>query len=344
MPTTLVEVRRGDLTESAHCGVVVVANGDGEIVASAGEADHVAYFRSAAKPVRAVPLVESGAADAFGLTEAELALCCASHNAERFHQEGVAAILAKIGLGPEALRCGVATPYDRVEGARVTAGLVPPSPLANNCSGKHAGMLATCVHLGEPIETYLDPEHPLQRRIRAIIAGALRLPEDEIALAIDGCSLPTFAAPVRTFAVAFATLAAPERAPSGAGREHAAALTRLRRAMAAHPEHIGGKGEPDTDLMAVSGGRVVAKIGAEGLLCLAVPDHGLGIAIRFADGSTRGHAVAAAAVLEQLGLVEPAVVAAFREQHDPALKNHNGWHVGDLRAVFRLETPARTAS
>ena len=344
MPTILAEVTRGDAVESAHAGVVVAVNVGGEIVARAGDPDHVAYLRSSAKPFQAVPLVESGAADAFGFTPNELSLACASHNAEPRHQEGVAGMLAKIGLGADALRCGLATPYDEREGARVTAGLVPPSPIHNNCSGKHAGMLATCVHLGEPIDSYLDAEHPHQRRIRAILADVLRVDEGDLVRAPDGCSVPTYAAPVRAFATAFAALARPGESPPGHGREHAAALDRLRRAMAAHPENIGGGGELDTDLTEVSGGRVVAKAGAEGLLCMAVPEHGVGVAIRFTDGSTRGHAVVAAEVLRQLALVEPSVVAAVLERQDPAVRNHNGWLTGTLRPAFRLDRPAAPAA
>ena len=336
MAAVLVEATRGEAVESVHFGVAVVADTAGEVVARAGDPEHFAYFRSAAKPFQAVPIVESGAADAFGFTPAELALCCASHNAEPKHQEQVAAMLAKIGLGPEALRCGVALPYDPAEAAKVTAGLAPPSAIKNNCSGKHAGMLAACVHLGYPLDTYLEPEHPLQRRILGIMAEVLRLPEAAIALATDGCSLPTFGAPVRAFATAFAAFAAPERVPAGAGREHAAALNRLRAAMTAHAENIGGAGEPDTDLMAVAGGKVAAKVGAEGLLCLALPEHGLGVAIKIADGSSRGHAVAVAAVLEQLDLLERSTIDAFLERQSPLLKNHNDIPVGELRAAFRL--------
>ncbi len=336
MTVILAEVTRGERVESVHHGVVAVVNAAGELVAGVGDPEHVAYFRSSAKPFQAVPLVESGAADAFGFIPAELALACASHNAEPSHQAGVASMLAKIGLDAEALRCGIALPYDEAEAARVTTNKTRPSSIHNNCSGKHAGMLATCVHLGYPLDTYLDPEHPLQRQIRSIVVAALRMDEDDIGVATDGCSLPTYAAPVRAFATAFAAFAAPEQAPPGHGREYAAALDRLRQAMAAHPHNIGGTGEPDTDLMDVSGGRIVAKVGAEGLLCMALPEQAIGIAMRFADGSTRCHAVVAMEVLRQLGFLEPAVGAAMRERHDPALRNHNGWRVGELRPAFRL--------
>ena len=337
-PSVLCEVTRGSEVESVHHGVVAVADAAGEVVAAAGDPEHVAYFRSAAKPFQAVPLVESGAADAFGFTPAELALCCASHSATPAHQAQVAAMLAKIGLAPEALRCGIPLPGDAAEAARFVLGLVPRTPLQCDCSGKHAGMLATCLHLGYPVDSYLDPDHPLQRRVRGLMTELLRLPESEIRPATDGCSLPTFGAPLRAFATAYATLAAPERAPAGAGREHAPALNRLRDAMTAHPENVAGPGNFVTDVMALSGGRVAAKSGAEGLICLAVPERGLGVAVRVLDGSFRAHAVVVAAILEHLEVLDRATIAALLERHNPEIRNYNGWHVGDLRPAFRLRT------
>lgn len=340
MTTRLAEVTRGEAVESVHEGTIVVANVEGNVVAYAGSPELFAYFRSSAKPFQAVPLIESGAADAFGFTLAELALCCASHNAEPRHQQAVAGMLTKLGLDSNALRCGCPLPGDRAEAARVAAGLVPRSPLHCDCSGKHTGMLATCRHLGYPISSYLDPDHPVQQTIRGVIAEVCRVRPEDLRLATDGCSVPTFGAPVRAFAVAYAALAAPEQTPTGAGREHAAALNRLRAAMTAHPENVAGTGELVTDLMAVSGGRIVAKSGAEGLICLAIPERGLGVAIRIADGSFRAHPTVVAAVLEQLDLIEPAVVAEILARHRPVVRNHNGWHVGEIRPAFRLTAVA----
>jgi len=215
----LAEVTRGGVVESVHHGVVAVVNSAGELLAEAGDPEQFAYFRSSAKPFQAVPLVESGAADAFSFTPAELALCCASHSGSPAHQTQVAAMLAKIGLDPGALRCGAPVPYDQTEGARVRSGLVPSSPLQCDCSGKHTGMLVTCLHLGWPTDSYLDPDHPLQRRILDIIAEVLRVPAAGIHLGTDGCSLPTFGAPVQAFATAFSALAAPRQVPAGAGRD-----------------------------------------------------------------------------------------------------------------------------
>src|SRR5215213_2333829 len=221
MAADLVQITRGDIVESVHRGVVVVADVAGATVAAAGDPATPSYFRSSAKPFQAVPLVESGAADRFRFTDEEQAIACSSHDAKPWQQAIVAGMLAKIGLGEDALRCGIAPPYDEQEAARITLDLVPPSPLQCDCSGKHAGMLATCLHRGYPIETYLDADHPLQRDILRVAAACLRLPESEIRLAPDGCSVPTFGAPLSGFATAYATLAAPEQAPTDGGRVHA---------------------------------------------------------------------------------------------------------------------------
>ena len=339
MSTVLAEVMRGDAVESVHSGVVVVVNSSGEIVAGAGDPETFAYFRSSAKPFQAIPLIESGAADRFGFTPAELALCCASHNAEPRHQEQVVAMLAKLGLDKSALQCGAPLPSDPAEKGRVLAGMKERSPLQCDCSGKHTGMLATSLHLGYPIDNYLDPDHPLQLQIKAIIAEVCRVPAGDIRMATDGCSLPTFGAPVQAFATAFAALASPNRAPEGAGREHADALRRLRAAMTAHPENVAGEGDLVTDLMALSNGAVVAKTGAEGLLCLAIPAQGLGIAIRIADGSFRAHPTVAASVLEQLNLVRSSVIADILDRHSQDIRNHNDRLVGEMRPAFQLRAP-----
>ena len=210
----IAEVTRGDVVESTHRGVVAVVDVDGDLIASAGGIDRPAYFRSSAKPFQAIPVVESGAAEAFGFTERELALSCSSHDATPDHQRGVARMLEKIGLHDEDLRCGISPPVDEQELARSVLGLVWPSQIQCECSGEHAGMLAACQQLGYPLDTYVERDHPLQRRILEIIATVLGMPEDEVILGTDGCSIPTFAAPIRRFAAAYAILACPQQSRS----------------------------------------------------------------------------------------------------------------------------------
>src|SRR5215213_8310199 len=337
MTADLVQITRGDIVESVHRGVVVVADVAGATVAAAGDPATPSYFRSSAKPFQAVPLVESGAAERFGFTDEELAIACSSHDAKPWQQAIVAGMLAKIGLGENALRCGFAPPYDEKEAARVTLDLVPPSALQCDCSGKHTGMLATCLHLGYPIETYLEADHPLQRDILRVVAACLRVDEADIWLAPDGCSVPTFGAPLRAFAVAYATLAAPEQAAPDGGRRHSDALNRLRAVMAAHPHHIAGEGELDTDIIEVTRGRIVAKLGAEGLLCMAVPERGLGIAIRAMDGSERARGPIALHALDQLDLLTDAERDELAKRQSPPVTNFNGWTVGEMRPVFELQ-------
>jgi L-asparaginase II len=337
LSATLAKVSRGELVESTHPGIVVVADVTGRLLACHGDPEHVVYFRSAAKPFQAVPLVECGAADAFGFGPEELALACASHDATPAHQRGVARMLAKIGLDEDALRCGLAPPPDPQEAARITLGLKAPSQLQCECSGEHAGMLAACRHLGYPLESYIDPDHPLQRRIREIVAQVLRVSEAALVTATDGCRIPTFAAPVQSFAMAYATLANPKQAPAEAGRDLTHPLDRLREAMIAHPALVGGEATLDSDIMALSEGRIVAKLGAEGVLCLAVPERGLGIAIVADDGSSRALAPAAVGVIEQLELVEPKIVDTLRERHIETVKTFGGEAVGEMRPAFHLE-------
>jgi L-asparaginase II len=198
-------------------------------------------------------------------------------------------------------------------------------------------MLAACLHLGYPLQSYIEPDHPLQQCIRNIVAQALRLPEDDLVTGTDGCRIPTFAAPVRTFAIAYATLADPKQAPAKAGRKLAKSLDRLRDAMTAHPTLVGGEETLDSDIMALSEGRIVAKLGAEGLLCLAVPERGLGIAIAADDGSSRALGPAAIGVIEQLELAEPAIVDTLRERHAETVQTFGGEPVGEMRPAFQLD-------
>jgi L-asparaginase II len=202
------------------------------------------------------------------------------------------------------------------------------------CSGKHAGMLAVCVHRDYPIDTYMEPSHPLQAHIRQYIARATHVPKEELVAAVDGCGLPTYAAPLQALATAYATLAAPG---STWEATEARALIRLREAMMAHPELIGGEGEIDTEIMRLSEGRILAKLGAEGLLCMAVPDHGIGIAIKEESGSTRSLGPAAVRVLQQLALLDDRTLDALRDRYWTAVRSFVGEEVGRIRAGFELE-------
>jgi L-asparaginase II len=335
----IAEVTRGDVVESMHRGIVAVVDVDGSLVASAGDVERLAYFRSSAKPFQAIPLVESGAADAFRFTERELALACSSHDATPDHQRGVARMLEKIGLHEEDLRCGISPPVDEQELARSVLGLVWPSQVQCECSGEHAGMLAACEHLGYPLDSYVERDHPLQRRILQIIATVLGMDKDAVILGTDGCSIPTFAAPIRRFAIAYAKLATPRWTSLGNDATLVESVDRLRAAMLAYPVMVGNEGVLDTDIMRFSDGRVVAKLGAEGLLCLAVPERGLGIALASEDGMPRGLGPAAIATLDQLGLADDGMLCALRERHAGAVPSFKGEPVGTVRPALQLQFP-----
>ena len=333
----LAKVTRGDVVESVHRGIVVVVDTGGTVVASAGNVDQLAYFRSAAKPFQAIPVVESGAAEEFGFTERELALSCSSHDSTPEHQRGVARMLEKIGVHEDDLRCGISPIADEQEQARSILGLVWPSQLQCECSGEHAGLLAACKQLGYPLDTYVERDHPLQRRILEIVATVLGMDEDELILGTDGCSIPTFAAPLRRFAFAYATLACPQQSPLQNDAGLVEAIDRMREAMAAYPVMIGNEGVLDTEIMQATEGRIVAKLGAEGLLCLAVPERGWGIAIASDDGMPRGLGPAAISVLEQLELAEDRALCPLREQFAGAVPSFKGEPVGAVRPALKLQ-------
>src|SRR5262245_39186326 len=278
----LVEVLRGGRVESVHHGAAVLADEAGDVVAATGGPGLVTYLRSAAKPAQVLPLLMSGAAESFGFTDAEIAVMIGSHGGEAFHLEAVRSILARAGLDESALQCGAHAPFHRpsARALRETGG--EPTALHNNCSGKHAGMLALAAHLGAPVATYLDAEHPVQRRIRDVLARLTGLESGSIGLAVDGCSAPTFAVPLRAAATLYARLMAPASLPADLGR----VVDRAAGAMRRHPEMVAGTGRLCTDLMRRGGDGLVAKIGAEGFYGLgyARGGRGYGLVIKIGDG------------------------------------------------------------
>ncbi len=280
-----VELWRGPAVESRHRVAVAVAESGGRVTARVGDTEVPVFPRSAIKPIQALPLVETGAADAFELSEAELALACASHSGEPMHTERVAAWLARLGLDERDLACGAHAPLDRdaARGLRRRGGA--PTQVHNNCSGKHAGMLTTALHLGEPTAGYLEPTHPVQRRIRAVFEELAGAPLGEPG--VDGCGVPSWPLPLDRLAVAMANMV--ERP----------AATRLFAAMRTHPELVAGTGRLDTALMAARPD-IVAKGGAEGVHVAVVPARGLAVALKAEDGAGRAADVALLAVLDRL--------------------------------------------
>jgi L-asparaginase II len=320
------------VVEAWHRVNVVVVR-EGRVVARHGRGDLPVIYRSAAKPFQALPLVEDGAVDRFGLTGAELALAAASHSGEEAHLEGVRAILAKVGLGEEALRLGPSAPLGAAAAAALCRSGAAPRPIHNNCSGQHAAMLGLARVRGWPVDSYLDPFHPLQRRMLEVIARFTGLAPGEIATMPDGCGMVAFAVPLEAMARSFVCLA--ERA----GAEEAP--RRVLEAMSANPFMVGGSGRLCTTLGESSRGRVVGKLGAEGVYGVAVPERCLGFALKVDDGGGgRAGDPAVVRVLDELGLLSPEEAAALEAFRRPQLRNTLGEVVGEVRAAFGLEWDA----
>jgi L-asparaginase II len=315
---------------------VAVATPEGRLVAVQGDPGVATFLRSAAKPFQCVPLLLAGVAERFRLDAADLALTCGSHGGTPEHVRRAADLLARGGFGVEDLLCGAHPPFDAEAAETLRREGREPTPLHNNCSGKHAGMLLACRALDLPAGTYLDLDHPWQQRILAQVAGFLNLPAGEIGLGVDGCGVPSFRAPLAAAARAYAALADPRAA--GLGPEVAAAVERIVRAMTGVPEMVAGPGRFTTRLMETTGGRVLAKEGAEGFYSVAVRGPvALGIAVKIADGGLRCRDGVVLDVLRQLGSLSGAEFEALREFHAPELHNFRGLRVGEIRPEVDLE-------
>lgn len=321
----VIEVTRGGLVESSHLVRAAVSDG-GRLLELFGDAARPTFYRSCSKPMQAYWLLESGAADRFGLTTREIALACGSHSGTGAHTSTVKLMLERGGLTERDLQCGVHPPRDEstLEAMRISG--EPPNALHHNCSGKHAGMLLACQHAGWPVENYLDPAHPHQIRLRAAIAAYAGMPPEQVGVAIDGCSAPVFAVPVSGMAQSFARLAQ----GLGPGGEPSGSVGRIRDAMRTHPDMVGGPGRLDTEFMWAAGGDYIVKIGAEGVYGVGHLPTGFGLALKVEDGNTRAVSVALFDLLETLGWPVPAGLDAFAF---PMVTNFRDIEVGVIRPV-----------
>ena len=325
----LAEAVRGNWVENRHRGAYVVVDADGRIIASAGDIERPIFPRSAIKSMQALPIFARQAEGKFHHTEEELALACASHHGEDVHVATANALLTRIGLSAADLECGAHAPTNAAAREALRAAGAEPSPLHNNCSGKHSGMLSVALAMGVPTAGYVGREHEVQKAVRAAVESVIGEALTEGKCGTDGCSIPTFAAPLRAFAYGFARMSTGKGLPD----ELAAAARRLFDAATTHPQLVAGTGHPDTLLMEAFKGRLMQKGGAEGVQCGAIRDKGWGYAIKCDDGNmAASHAMLASVLLkfadpdaEQRALIETLA-------HQP-IKNVRGATVGEMRSV-----------
>lgn len=323
----VVEVTRGDMVESRHRATVAVVDADGKVVRAWGDIERPVYGRSAIKPLQALPLVETGAADRFAVSPAELALACASHSCEPRHIDAVAAWLDRMGLSPADLECGSHLPMEEQAMKAVIRNETPLTGLYNNCSGKHAGFLATALHKGEPTKGYIRFEHPVQQRILGVLEQVCGLDLGRAPRGIDGCGIPVIGIPLGNIALGMARLADPDELPE----PRAAAARRIVAAMVAEPFMVAGTGRFCTVMMEALGGKAVLKTGAEGVYCAALPELGLGVALKVDDGAGRAAEVAMGAVLVHLGVIDEALRRRVADSLTPPVLNRAGRETGRVR-------------
>jgi L-asparaginase II len=323
----LVEIWRGDMIESLHSGHAVICDADGELVEAWGTPEEVIYPRSACKMLQALPLVETGAADAAGLGSEHLALSCASHNGAAIHTDRVRLWLDHLSLTEDDLRCGPQMPDDPEAKEHFICSHTAPGQVHNNCSGKHSGFLTLGRHLRAGPE-YVEPDHPVQTAVRAAFEEVTG--EASPRFAIDGCSAPNFATSVHGLARAMARFAAADEG-SARGR----AMLRLREAMARHPELVAGEGRSCTRLMRAMRGRVSVKTGAEGVFVAMVPERRMGVAVKIADGASRAAECAITAILVRMGVLDREDPAA-KAYLDAPILNRRGLLAGSVRAAAAL--------
>ncbi|MBR0655300.1 asparaginase [Plastoroseomonas arctica] len=326
----LALIHRGPAVESLHHGVVAVADAEGQLVLTRGDADLVTFPRSSLKPFQAIALVETGAADALGLTPAHIALACASHHAQDFQVAMVRDWLARLDLDERALVCGPALPHGQADMAAVLRSGGGPSRVFHNCSGKHCGFLTLARRIGAPSTGYELADHPGQRLFVDAFSELLGRDAAALPRGVDGCGLPALALPVAAMARAAARFAGVRVA----GAERQRAITRILGAMRDHADHISGRDQPTERLVRATGGRVVVKGGAEGFCLAFVPERGLGIAIKLADGASRAKMAVLVGVLAELGIVKREAAPALMAAVEAPIRDSNGHEAGRIQVTL----------
>lgn len=326
MNPVLVEVHRGGLLESFHRGVVCVVNSHHEIVFASGDIHQLCYPRSAMKLLQVLPLITMGGMEHFGFTLEELAVMCGSHNAEPEHLRVVDSILHKIGLGREHLNCGAQYPSSKKDANALIKADLKPQHIHNNCSGKHAGMLATCVLNNWPVADYIHPEHPLQQHIKAVCATLYQYPAEKMVTALDGCSAPIYSVPVLNQAIAYAQLVHPHQLTPPLQE----ACKLVVEAVSKYPFMVAGSKRYCTELMQVTAPRIIGKTGAEGIFCMSFTEQGLGVCIKIDDGKMLPQYNVAQALVNASGLFTPEQLAPLQHHLQAPITNFNKLETGTI--------------
>lgn len=324
-----VVVTRGGIVESQHAIRYAIADSAGRILQSAGDIEAPTFLRSSAKPLICAAVVESGAADRFGFTDVDVAIAAGSHSGEPYHIEAVRRMLTKIGLDESALQCGAHPPVHEPSAAALVKAGIPATPIYNNCSGKHTAILALARHLGASTQDYLAPTNPAQVRILAACAEMFDVPEASIIVGVDGCGIPVVAVPLQTSATFYARFADSAALPAR-WREP---LECVRRAMVNNPTYVAGTGRFDTDLMRAAFPNIVCKGGAEGFHAAAAIPKGIGACTKIADGNYRAISPFVIERLLELGALTDDEAALVGRHRHPAVRNHAGTVVGEIRVV-----------
>lgn len=331
MSEILLHYTRGGHVENIHRGDVAAVNCAGEVVASIGNAYLPMFWRSAAKPFQALPFVKNGGLEKYSVTDEELALLVSSHSGEENHVSLVRGILAKLGLNESVLDCGVVRPMSGKAFKKLVAAGEKVLPVHNPCSGKHSQIIALAMMLGIPYEGYTKPDHAAQKIIFDHVAMASRMDKSKLEIGIDGCGVPVFYLPIYNMSLAYARLSTPTKGDWG---DYELAATKIRDAMSNYPQVLSGTGRIDLAVSEVTRGRIIAKIGADAVYCLAVKDGDLGITFKIEDGSYAAVTPMTIAVLKHLDLLTKGEADELNKIFPPVLKNHRGEIIGTIEAVF----------
>ncbi|GIW48656.1 MAG: asparaginase [Caloramator sp.] len=333
MSEIFVEVTRGPLVECVHRGDAVVVDKTGKVLAYSGDAYKLTYIRSAAKPIQTMNVILSGAADRFNFNDKEIAIMCASHYGEEFHINTLNEMLKKINIKKEALLCGETYSINQAYRHKQLKENHSITTLNSDCSGKHIGVVATCLHKGYGLIDYNTKEHPVQKDTLEVVAKVCDINKDKIIIGVDGCSVPVFGMPIYNMALGYARMVT----GYGLNEEYKAAAERVYNSMVAHPEMVAGTNGFCTELIKAAGGKLIGKLGAEAVYCIGIKDLGIGIAVKIEDGNYRALYPAVMKILEDLKILNYNEINRLLNFKNPPNLNNKGVKVGELRAVVEMK-------